>query len=90
MTGWVSVMAICLPVPHCYSLLTAAAAAASVHVSLFLCPLQEAAALGPALTEPFTPLPALSVAHEEEPLIRKILTEQQFGSHVAEVRSRAG
>lgn len=31
-------------------------------------------------------VPVLAAAHEEQLLVRKILTEQQFGSHVAEVR----
>lgn len=39
---------------------------------------------GPAM-EPEPLVPALAAAHEEQLLVRKILTEQQFGSHVAEV-----
>lgn len=44
---------------------------------------------GPAM-EPEPLVPALAAAHEEQLLVRKILTEQQFGSHVAELTFPGG
>ncbi|KAL4436605.1 hypothetical protein ABPG75_003744 [Micractinium tetrahymenae] len=43
-----------------------------------------------AVVAPEPPVPALAAAHEEQLLVRKILTEQQFGTHVAELTFPSG